>query len=194
MLRITVLMSLLLTVALLPEAAGQSLTTGGISGVVSDPSGAVVPNVAVVAKNLDTGAVFDTTTTGVGAFRFSLLKPGRYELSVSASGFAKLTQGAIVEVGQDTNANLRLEVTKTAMTIEVTTTEPLVSTSSGINTNFSEAEVQELPNPGNDITTIALTAPGTVSNNTGGYGNFTTYGLPATSNLFTVNGEQLRRL
>lgn len=189
MLRITVLISLLLTLALSPGAAGQSLTTGGISGVVSDPSGAVVPNVAVVAKNLDTGAVFDTTTTGVGAFRFSLLKPGRYELSVSASGFAKLTQGAIVEVGQDTNATLRLEVTKTAMTIEVTTTEPLVSTSSGINTNFSEAEVQQLPNPGNDITTIALTAPGTVSNNTGGYGNFTTYGLPATSNLFTVNGE-----
>ena len=189
MLRITVLISLLLALALLPAASGQSLTTGGIIGVITDPSGAVVPHGAVTAKNLDTGAVFDTTTTDVGAFRFSLLRPGRYELSVSVSGFAKLIQGAVVEVGTDTTANLRLEVTKTSAVVEVTATEPLVTTSSGINTTFSVEEVQQLPNPGNDITTIALSAPGTVSNNTGGYGNFTTYGLPATSNLFTVNGE-----
>jgi Carboxypeptidase regulatory-like domain len=175
---------------LIPSAArAQSLTTGGISGVLTDPSGAVVPNAPIVATNLDTGAVFDARTTDVGVYRFSLLKPGRYELSASVSGFAKLTQGVVVDVGQETTANLRIEVTKSVATVEVTATESLVSTSSSINTTFSEAEVQQLPNPGNDITTIALTAPGTVSNNTGGYGNFTTYGLPATSNLFTVNGE-----
>ena len=47
----------------------------------------------------------------------------------------------------------------------------------------------QLPSPGGDITNIAQTAPGAVLNNTGGYGNFTVNGLPATSNLFTVNGE-----
>jgi hypothetical protein len=167
----------------------QSLTTGGINGVVTDPSGGVMPKAVVTAKNLDTGATFDTAANDIGVYRFSLLKPGRYEVTVSASGFNSLRMGVTVEVGQDTTANLSLEMSKVAQTIEVTAAAPLINTSSGVNTTFSEAEVQQLPNPGNDITTIALTAPGTVSNNTGGYGNFTTFGLPATSNLFTVNGE-----
>ena len=46
-----------------------------------------------------------------------------------------------------------------------------------------------MPSAGGDITNIANTAPGAVVNGTGGYGNFTVNGLPATSNLFTVNGE-----
>ena len=50
-------------------------------------------------------------------------------------------------------------------------------------------EVELLPNAGGDITNIAFGAPGVVVNGTGGYGNFTVNGLPATSNLFTLNGE-----
>jgi hypothetical protein len=46
-----------------------------------------------------------------------------------------------------------------------------------------------LPTAGGDITNVAFTAPGAVVNVTGGYGNFTVNGLPATSNLFTINGE-----
>ena len=46
-----------------------------------------------------------------------------------------------------------------------------------------------MPSAGGDITNIADTAPGAVVNGTGGYGNFTVNGMPATSNLFTVNGE-----
>ena len=49
--------------------------------------------------------------------------------------------------------------------------------------------MSELPNPGGDLTNIAQSAPGVIMNNTAGYGNFTMNGLPATSNLFTVNGE-----
>ncbi|MBV8808983.1 MAG: TonB-dependent receptor [Acidobacteriaceae bacterium] len=56
-------------------------------------------------------------------------------------------------------------------------------------TTFSQTEMQLLPTAGGDITNIAFTSPGTVVNSMGGYGNFTTNGLPATSNLFTINGE-----
>ena len=58
-----------------------------------------------------------------------------------------------------------------------------------LSTNFAQTLIQNQPNGGNDITYIAQTAPGVAMNAGGGYGNFTSYGLPATSNLFTVNGE-----
>ena len=48
--------------------------------------------------------------------------------------------------------------------------------------------IQNLPNPGGDITYIAQTAPGVVMNTQAGYGNFVADGMPATSNLFTING------
>ena len=66
---------------------------------------------------------------------------------------------------------------------------PLINTEPSTNTAFTQAEVAQLPSAGGDITNIADTAPGVVVNGTGGYGNFTVNGLPATSNLFTVNGE-----
>ena len=58
-----------------------------------------------------------------------------------------------------------------------------------LSTNFNQNMITNQPNGGNDITYIAQTSPGAVMNVGGGYGNFSVYGLPATSNLFTVNGE-----
>ena len=63
------------------------------------------------------------------------------------------------------------------------------TTSASIATPFTAMEMSQLPSPGGDISNIAQTAPGAVLNNQGGYGNFTINGLPGTSNLFTVNGE-----
>jgi hypothetical protein len=57
-----------------------------------------------------------------------------------------------------------------------------------ISTTFSNEQVQLAPNPGNDLSYIVQSAPGAVMNTQAGYGNSSTYGLPATSNLFTVNG------
>jgi hypothetical protein len=57
---------------------GQSLTTGDVTGTIIDPSGAVVPNVVVTLKSLDTGEVRTETTAAGGLFRFSLLRPGNY--------------------------------------------------------------------------------------------------------------------
>jgi hypothetical protein len=63
------------------------------------------------------------------------------------------------------------------------------TTTASISTGFTQQEFAQLPNPGGDLTNIAQTTPGALMNNTGGYGNFTMNGMPATSNLFTVNGE-----
>src|SRR5208283_4369084 len=95
-----------------------------------------------------------------------------------------------INVGVATTADVTLAMSSTAQTVEVTGAVPVVdTTSASINTAFSQMEYAQLPNPGGDLTNIAQTAPGAVMNNTQGYGNFTVNGLPATSNLFTVNGE-----
>ena len=59
-------------------AFGQSLTSGGVTGTVTDPSGAAVPNATVTLKNNDTGAAASVTSNDTGAYRFALLNPGSY--------------------------------------------------------------------------------------------------------------------
>ena len=84
---------------------------------------------------------------------------------------------------------MALSVAKGTETVEVSGTAPLINTEPSQNTAFTAEEVAQLPSAGGDITNIADTAPGAIVNGTGGYGNFTVNGLPATSNLFTINGE-----
>jgi hypothetical protein len=184
-----VVLALLLTVALSAAAFGQSLTTGNITGTVTDASGAVVPGATVNLKGLDTGSTATTTTNSTGSYSFGLLRPGSYQLTVKQSGFGELTESMVVELGQTSTVNLKLSVNKTSETIEVSGTAPLINTEPSINTSFTQEEVAQLPSAGGDITNIADTAPGVIVNGTGGYGNFTANGMPATSNLFTVNGE-----
>ena len=188
--RFPVVLAVLLTLSLATAPLfGQSLTTGNINGTVLDPSNAVVPNATVNMKNLDNGATASTTTNSSGGYNFSLLRPGHYEVSVKQGGFAEVTQTLQVAVGQTSKVDLALSVAKGTETVEVSGTAPLINTEPSQNTAFTAEEVAQLPSAGGDITNIADTAPGAIVNGTGGYGNFTVNGLPATSNLFTINGE-----
>ncbi len=184
-----VTLALVLSMVFALNSAAQSLIAGDIAGTVTDPSSAAVVGAVVNLKSLDTGATHSTTTSPDGTYRFTLLKTGRYEISANHPGFAKLITTVEVSVGQTTMANLKLEISKTAETIEVMAAAPLINNDPGNSTSFTETEVALLPNGGADITAIVFTAPGVVVNNTNGYGNFTVNGLPATSNVFTVNGE-----
>jgi Carboxypeptidase regulatory-like domain len=188
--RFPIVLALLFTLSLATAPMfGQSLTTGNITGTVLDPSHAVVPSAPVGLKGLDTGSTASTTTNSSGGYSFSLLKPGRYQITVKEPGFAEVTQTAQVQVGQTSNIEIDLSVAKGTETVEVSGTAPLINTEPSNNTAFTQEEVEQLPSAGGDITNIADTAPGAVVNGTGGYGNFTVNGMPATSNLFTVNGE-----
>jgi hypothetical protein len=170
-------------------AFGQSLTTGSISGTVFDPAHAVVAGASVTLKGVDTGSSASATTSPSGAFNFNLLKPGRYQITVKGAGFAEMTQNVDVQVGEATKADVDLTVARGVETVEVSGTAPLINTEPSSVTAYTEQQVAQLPSAGGDITNIADTAPGVVVNGTGGYGNFTVNGMPATSNLFTVNGE-----
>jgi hypothetical protein len=171
------------------SAVGQSLVSGDITGIITDPSGAVVPNATVTLKNNGTGQTQTSTTNSSGLYRFSLLPPGGYTVSATASGFQRVERTVTVAVGQATSFDLKLAVGGSNQTVEVTAEGAVVQTQNGnITTTFTPEQVQLVPNPGNDLTYITQTAPGAVMNTQAGYGNAATYGLPATSNLFTVNG------
>ncbi|MGA2183709.1 MAG: carboxypeptidase regulatory-like domain-containing protein [Bryobacteraceae bacterium] len=172
------------------QAVAQSLLAGDIAGTVTDPSGAVVPNANVSLKSLDTGGTQATTTSSVGYYRFSLVRPGHYVVTASQTGFQQAQRPVNVAVGQVANADLTLEVGSATQTVEVQGLAPLLNTEqASMNTYFTPTELAQLPSAGGDITNIADTVPGVVVNVTAGYGNFTVNGLPATSNLYTVNGE-----
>jgi hypothetical protein len=185
-----ILALLVIAVAIAPSVIAQSLVSGDLTGTVTDPTGAVVPNATVTLKNSATGATRTTTSSGSGAYRFSLLPPGSYTVSATAPGFSKAETTTTVSVGQATVADVKLPVGNGSTTVEVTSAAPLVQADNAdLSTNFDQNMVANAPNPGNDLTYIAQTAPGVNMNSGMGYGNFNTAGLPATSNVFTMNGE-----
>ncbi|MGA2195879.1 MAG: TonB-dependent receptor [Bryobacteraceae bacterium] len=185
----TVLFVLTFVLVLAPALFAQSLTTGDIAGTLKDPSGAVVPNATMTLRSLDTGSTQSTTSDSTGEFRFRLLKTGQYMVSASPAGFQKIEQQVEVVVGSVATLNLTLQVGQSTQTVEVSATAPLLNPEPSNNTAFSPQQLAQLPAAGGDITTIAYTVPGVTVNVTGGYGNFSLNGLPGTSNLFTVNGE-----
>jgi hypothetical protein len=178
---------------LLPTlVSAQSVITGGLTGIVTDPSGSVIAGAAVSLRNQSTSEVLSATTGPTGAYQFTLLKPGIYVVSVSLTGFKQVSETVEVLLGQTALANVKLEVGATSETITVTERGALLQTEdANISSNFDTNQIQNIPNPGGDITYVAQTAPGITMNNAtgGGYGNFSAFGLPGTSNLFTVNGN-----
>jgi hypothetical protein len=133
-----------------------------------------------------------TVTTSTGAFRFPLLKPGAYTIKVTAPGFKETTTSTVVTVGQISTVTVQIAVGSTSETVEVTAQAQLLQPDSPeLSTQFEFEQLQSVPNPGGDVTYVAQTAPGAVMNTGGGYGNFEVFGLPATSNNFTMNGMQV---
>jgi hypothetical protein len=167
----------------------QSLTTGELTGTISDPSGAVLPNVTVTLKSLDKGYTQTNITTSSGLYRFAFLAPGNYSVTATAPGFKTSSLTTAVVVGQTSPMNIKLELGATATTVEVSGEAPLLQTESAeVSTSFDAREIENVPNPGNDLTFVAQTSAGAVMNTGMGYGNFSSFGVSATSNLFTLNG------
>jgi hypothetical protein len=173
-------------------AKAQSIVTGAISGTVTDPSGAVVSDANVTLVNEATRESQSAVTGATGSFQFPLLKPGRYVLTIQKAGFRRMLERPEVLLGQTTTLNTKLEIGEATQTIEITETAPLLQTEDGnITSNIDLRTLQNIPNPGGDLSYIAQISPGVTMNtsNGGGYGNFTAFGLPATANLFTINGN-----
>ena len=104
---------------------------GAITGTVTDPTNAVVPGAAIVARNVAAGEEFKTVTTATGNYTLAELPAGTYELTVAAAGFTKYVQVGIgVEVVQTARINVVLQVGSTADSVTVTADATMLRTES----------------------------------------------------------------
>ena len=198
--RIHIALVLAVVAALSPRASGQGETTSAIVGQVSDASTAPVPRAIVTATNRETGAVRRVTTDETGRFNFSQLMPGPYSVRVEVQGFAPQQNDKVFSsLGQKQTIDFHLKVAQARETVEVSSEPPLINPEdANTSTNLNAPALENLPNPGGDLTYPLQFAPGALINTAGsgndfvgssnGYGNVEFNGLPALSNGYIVDG------
>jgi carboxypeptidase family protein len=189
------LFAMLVALCLAPGMRAQTTTSGGLTGVVTDQSNAVVPNAEVEIKDISKGTTQVTRTDREGVYRFFFLAPGPYTLRVTLDRFRDEVRTVSVLLGPPGTLNISLKVAKTSTEISVSSEAPSLQTENGdVTVTMNSVQIAEVPNPGNDITYIAQTAPGVVMNTDfagNGNGNFSVLGMPGTSNRFTMDGMDL---
>jgi len=188
-----VITSLLFVVAT-SNLIAQTTASGSLTGTVMDPSDHFVPGANVELRDNAKGTLQSTKTDAEGTYSFSFLLPGSYTLKVSYPGFTTEIVPVSVLLGPPGTLHVKMLIAPVATTIQVKTKAPLVNTDNGdASITKSERQISAIPNPGNDLTYIAQTAPGVVMNTDQvgpaiTLGNFSSLGMPGSSNLFTING------
>src|SRR5579872_5371219 len=182
------------------QAHAQGETTSAIVGQVSDAAYAALPGATVTITNSETGATRRAKTDGAGRFDFPQLKPGNYSIRAEAEGFElKQIDGVFSGLGQKRTVEFHLKVAQARETVEVSSEPPLINPEdANTSTNLNAPALEDLPNPGGDLTYPLQFAPGALINTAGsgndfvggsnGYGNVEFNGLPALSNGYIVDG------
>jgi len=136
-----------------------------LSGTVTDPTGALVPNAAILIRNSDTGATRVVNANSDGFYSAPNLIPGNYEVKISAKGFSTMLQKNIVlTVSAQQTFSPVLPVGRIDQTVEVQTAPPSVqATSSTLSATVDGTTVRELPLNGRDWTSLATLEPGVLS-------------------------------
>ena len=120
--------AILLCLFLTCTASAQTIVTGGFSGTITDPTGAIVPEATLTLTNSSTGESFVSTSTATGGYAFSLLKPGDYALVIKKDGFKTTSRKVSVLLGQNLTINVAMELGASTTTIEVTGEGALLQT------------------------------------------------------------------
>jgi len=176
---------------------GQKFT-GTISGVVTDKSGAVVPNASVSVTNNGTGDVRTVTTNQAGEYVAVDLNPGTYTVLVKQSGFKEfVAKNVALDTSSTTVVNAQLQVGNISEQVQVEANQVQVETSTGTVSNVVEGnEVQQLPLNGRSFTQLTQLMPGVSpaanfdSKNKGLQSgvDFSVNGNNTTGNIFMVDG------
>ena len=190
-------LSLGLTTSLLaPRAAlAQGITTGGLTGVTVDQTGAVLPNAKIVALNTATGARIEQQSRADGGFSVLNLQTGTYTVTFSLTGFSDaVLKDVRVEVGSRDLGTLTLKPSSTVTTVEVSDTAPLLETTQAqVSTTFDTLEIANLP-LANGFDAVTLLEPGVTQTHDNNFSNnngatFSTNGQRGRSNNFEIDGQ-----
>jgi len=198
-----ILIGLLLTTTyfVIPVSTkAQGETTSAILGQVNDPTHAAVPGATVTITNQEIGLKRVAKTDDTGHFNFPQLKPGTYTVRVEAEGFASQQNDDVFSgLGQKQTVDFTLKLAQSEQTVEVSGQALLINPGdANTSTNLNAPALENLPNPGGDLTYPLQFAPGALVNTAGsgndfvggtnGYGNVEFNGLPALSNGYIVDG------
>jgi hypothetical protein len=167
----------------------QTYTEGSIAGTVFDPSGAVVPNAAIVIHNDGTNAEVQLTSDGSGFFKAPQLPAAVYTVTVNATGFAPFKEvNVIVQVGQTSDVSPHMKAAGTTSTVEVTGEAPILNFESpDISTVLDTHAVLDLPLNGGRWSNLVLLTPGATLD-TGGYGLISFRAISTILNNVEVDG------
>ncbi len=186
--------------ALRTTAWSQGETTAAIVGSVYDPAGAPIPAAQVILIGADNGLKRSVKTDDAGRFNFPQLKPGPYTVKVEAEHFeAQENHSVSAGLGQKQTVDFTLKLTTSNQNITVTDQSQLINPDNpNTLTTLSAHALEDLPNPGGDLTYPLQFAAGALINTAGssndfvggtnGYGNVQFNGLPALSNGYIVDG------
>ena len=177
--------------------------TGGLSGIITDPSGASVTGVTVSVKNINTGVTRSTVSDAAGRYQMLSLPVGKYEVRVKKVGFEEeVRTGILLAVGQEATLDMSLPVGDVQQQVTVNADAPLVGVTSSDNSGVvGQAQVKDLPLNGRSFDELLTLNPGIVnftSLKTGGIGvsnstvgnNFAVSGNRPQQNLFLLNGVE----
>ena len=158
---------------------------GALTGVVQDPTGAVIPGAVVTLVNTDQGLSLQAKAGDNGSFTFSPVRIGHYKLTASAPGFSATTQENItVAVGQNVQVNISLQTGGSNETITITAAPPQLQTDeSSVGQEVDEHTIVSLPLNGRNFTFLAQLSAGVNVSQADTRGN-------AASGAFTANGLQ----
>src|SRR6202167_735719 len=177
------------------QCAFGQVDEGAITGTISDPSGAVIPNAQVTLINTDQGLTLTTTTNGSGVYTFSPVRIGHYSVSAAAPGFTTTKQSNLqVAVGQQLQVNVQLKPGAESQTVEVTTAPPELQTSeSSVGQTVSSQTINNLPLNGRNFTFLAQLGAGVNTPQADTRGNaqsgaFTANGLTPAQNNYLLDG------
>ncbi len=174
-----------LGVLLIPAVLWAQVYSGSLTGVVTDPSGALVTSVKIILTDVNKGFTYTAQTDDTGRYLLRSLPPGTYKLAATAPGFkASVRDGIVLNVDDNSSIDIKLEVGAPQETIQVVSEAPLLSTqdaSTGqvLNRNF----VNDLPLLGRNALDLLRLAPG-VSRSAGA-----SYGTESNNNI-VVNGSR----
>jgi hypothetical protein len=162
--------AIILTALWLGVPAFSQYTTSTLGITVLDPSGAAVSDAKLTVRNLDTGLQKESSSGTAGAFTFTALPVGNYEVIVEKQGFSKFVQtGITLTVDQTVNIPVRLRVGSVQEQVTVTGDADLVNTESGtVGQLINSKKIVDLPLDGRQPQALLFLAAGTV-NETGNY-------------------------
>ncbi len=148
-------------------SAQETIHFASLSGIVTDPTGAVVAHATVIARRKSTNTSKTEITDASGRFRFPYLSVGDYEVTTKDKGFADSVQAVTLTLGSAFNISIRLSVTAAEATVQVNEQPPVLETArSQIAGTLRREEVSALPLNGRSFLDLTLLVPGVSPTNT----------------------------